>query len=297
LTAHKPRLLRLVPAFALIYLIWGSTFLAIRFAVQTLPPLLMMGTRQLAAGLLLLAWLRARGHKLPPARFWGPAFVAGAFLFLGCHGLLGWAELRVSSGLAALLAATLPIWMVLLAHWKGQDSHLSARVLCGIVMGIVGVGILVPIDYTGARMETLSALAIVVGEMLWAVGAIYARGVRTPGVPAVFASMQMIAGGVLLLAVGLGMGEGSRVTAAAFTARAVVSLAFLIVFGSLVAFTVYTWMLQVCSAAAVSTHSYINPIVAVFLGWAAAGEHVGARTLAGTAIILGSVALVSLRKR
>jgi len=280
----------------LIYSIWGSTFLAIRFAVQTLPPLLMMGTRQLVAGTLLLTWLRARGHRLPPAKFWGPAFLAGAFLFLGCHGLLGWAELRVPSGLAALLSSTLPIWMVLLARWRGQESHLAPRVLLGILLGFAGVAVLVPVTFGGQPMETLSAMAIVLCEILWAVGAIYARGVRFPGVSAVFAAMQKIAGGALLWVVGLALGEGSRLNAASFTARSVASLAFLIVFGSLVAFTAYTWLLQVCSAAAVSTHSYINPIIAVVLGWAAAGEMVGARTLAGTAIILGSVALVSWRK-
>jgi len=296
LSTSKPRLTQLVVAFALIYSIWGSTFLAIRFAVQTLPPLLMMGTRQLVAGTLLLTWLRARGHRLPPAKFWGPAFLAGAFLFLGCHGLLGWAELRVPSGLAALLSSTLPIWMVLLARWRGQESHLAPRVLLGILLGFAGVAVLVPVTFGGQPMETLSAMAIVLCEILWAVGAIYARGVRFPGVSAVFAAMQMIAGGALLWVVGLALGEGSRLNAASFTARSVASLAFLIVFGSLVAFTAYTWLLQVCSAAAVSTHSYINPIIAVVLGWAAAGEMVGARTLAGTAIILGSVALVSWRK-
>lgn len=296
MSTSKPRLTQLVVAFALIYSIWGSTFLAIRFAVQTLPPLLMMGTRQLVAGTLLLTWLRARGHRLPPAKFWGPAFLAGAFLFLGCHGLLGWAELRVPSGLAALLSSTLPIWMVLLARWRGQESHLAPRVLLGILLGFAGVAVLVPVTFGGQPMETLSAMAIVLCEILWAVGAIYARGVRFPGVSAVFAAMQMIAGGALLWVVGLALGEGSRLNAASFTARSVASLAFLIVFGSLVAFTAYTWLLQVCSAAAVSTHSYINPIIAVVLGWAAAGEMVGARTLAGTAIILGSVALVSWRK-
>jgi drug/metabolite transporter (DMT)-like permease len=293
----EPAILPLLLAFAAIYIIWGSTFLAIRFAVETLPPLLMMGTRQLAAGLLLFAWLFARGQKLPDPRLWRSALYAGTFCFLGCHGLLAWAELTVPSGLAALLAATLPIWMVLLARFHGQGSELSLKILSGIALGFSGVAVLFPFTFTGQQREGLGALAIIVSEILWAVGAIYARGVKHSESPATFAAMQMLCGGALLWAVGLGLGEASQLHAEAFTARSVLSLAFLIVFGSLLTFTAYSWLLQVSSPAVVSTHSYVNPLVAVFLGWALAGEAVTLRTLLGASIILASVALVSIRKR
>src|SRR5215831_8515916 len=158
-------------AFALIYVVWGSSFLAIRFAVETLPPLLMMGTRHLAAGGLLLAWQFARGKPFPEPRLWRHAFIAGAFCFLGCHGLLAWAELRISSGLAALLSATLPIWMILLARMHGQGSELTARVLSGIGLGLVGVGVLIPFSTEGHPLESWSALSIIVCEMLWAASA------------------------------------------------------------------------------------------------------------------------------
>ena len=284
-------------AFAAIYVLWGSTFLAIRFAVQTMPPLLMMGTRHLGAGGLLFLWQYSRGQWKPEPRLWRSALIAGAFCFLGCHSLLAWAELRLSSGLAALLSATLPIWMVLLARFRGQGSELTPRVLSGIAIGFAGVAMLVPLRFTGQQAEGWSALGIVVCEIFWAIGVIYSRGVRTKPPLATFAAMQMLCGGTLLWLTGLALGEGAQLHASAFTTRSVVSLGFLIVFGSLVAFTAYTWLLQVSSPAIVSTHSYVNPVVAVFLGWAFAGEPVTVRTLVATAIILASVALTSVRRR
>jgi len=287
---------KLLLAFGAIYFIWGSTFLAIRFAVQTLPPLLTMGTRHLVAGMLLFAWLAWRGHVRPEPRLWLPALFAGACCFLGCHGLLAWAEMRVDSGLAALLSSTLPIWMVLLAPLRGQESELNPRVLSGIALGFAGVAVLIPMDFTGPHPEGLRALAILAAEILWAVSAIYARGVKLHTPAPMFAAMQMVSGGVLLWTIGLSMGEGSRLHPQAFTARSLLSLAFLVVFGSLVAFTAYVWLLEVSSPAVVSTHSYVNPLVAVLLGWALAGEAVTWRTALGTAVILGSVALVSVRR-
>jgi drug/metabolite transporter (DMT)-like permease len=203
----------------------------------------------------------------------------------------------VPSGLAALLAASLPIWMVLLAPLGGQESELRPRVLAGIALGIAGVAILTPFHFGAQQRQGWGALAIIAGELLWAIGAIYSRGVKTGTPVAVFAAMQMICGGALLCLMGLGLGEGSRIHAGSFTARSVLSLAFLIVFGSILAFSAYTWLLQVSSPAIVSTHSYVNPLVAVFLGWVAAGEQLSARTMFGAAVILASVALVSIRPR
>jgi len=293
---HHSRL-KLLLAFGAIYFIWGSTFLAIRFAVQTLPPLLTMGTRHLAAGMLLFAWLAATGNRVrPERRLWLPAFFSGGCLFLGCHGLLAWAEIRIDSGLAALLSSTLPIWMVLLARLRGQESELNPRVLAGIVIGFAGVAVLTPMNFSGPQAEGLRALAILVAEILWAAGAIYARGVKSPAPPFTFAAMQMLAGGVLLWVVGLAMGEARDIRADAFTAQSVLSLAYLIVFGSLVTFSAYVWLLQVSSPAIVSTHSYVNPLVAVLLGWAAGGEAITWRTALGAAVILASVALVGVRR-
>jgi drug/metabolite transporter (DMT)-like permease len=255
-----------------------------------------MGARHLLAGSLLLLWLKVRGELRLERRLWGPALLAGACCFLGCHGLLAWAEIRIDSGLAALLSSSLPMWMVLLAPLWGQESELNARVLSGIALGFGGVAILIPMDFRGPQAEGLRALAILAAEMLWAVGAIYSRGVKTRISASTFAAMQMVCGGVLLWTVGFGLGEGARLHAADFTLQAMLSLAFLVVFGSLLAFTAYVWLLQVSSPAIVSTHSYVNPMVAVLLGWALAGEAVTWRTAAGTAVILASVALLSVRR-
>jgi len=294
----KPGTLALLAAFAAIYIVWGSTFLAIRFAIETMPPLLMMGTRHLVAGALLLGWILLTRRDVPPApRLWLHALVAGGFCFLGCHGLLSWAELRINSGLAALLSATLPISMVVLARVRGQERELTARVLSGIFIGLAGVALLIPFKFSmDQRAEWLSALAIIVCEVLWAVGAIYSRGVKTTTPATTFAAMQMICGGGLLWLVGAGFGEANHLTLAMLTPKSVLSLAFLIFFGSLVTFTAYTWLLTVSSPAIVSTHSYVNPVVAVVLGWALAGEQFTARTLIGAAIVLGSVFLLSRKK-
>jgi drug/metabolite transporter (DMT)-like permease len=294
----EPDTLTFLLAFAAIYIIWGSTFLAIRFAVQTMPPLLMMGTRHLVAGTILLAWMLTRSDVRPEPRLWLSAALAAAFCFLGCHGLLAWAELRVPSGLAALLAATLPIWMIVLARARGQEHELTPKVLAGIFLGLAGVAILVPFGIHGQqRAVFFSAMAIVVGEVLWATGAIYSRGVKTKTPVMTFAAMQMFLGGIQLWIVGLLFGEGARVHASDFTPLSIFSLLFLIVFGSLVTFTAYTWLLKVSSPAIVSTHSYVNPLVAVLLGWMLANEKVTTRTMLGTVIVLASVALTSMGKK
>jgi drug/metabolite transporter (DMT)-like permease len=284
--------LKLLLAFFAIYVIWGSTYLAIRFAVEGLPPLLMMGARHLTAGALLLGLLLVRGEKSPGRAAWRAALLGGALQFLGGHGLLAWAEVRVSSGLAALLVAAEPLVMVVLARLAGQE-RLSLRTVGALGLGMIGVALLFE---TGVRQgSALAAAAVLVAALFWSLGAIYARGVRTGTSTVMFAAMQMLVGGILLLAVGGAAGE--RVHAAEVSLRSVAALVYLIIFGSLVAFSAYTWLMKVTTAARVTTHCYVNPIVAVFLGWALAGERVTTTMLVGTAIVIASVVLVTLSKR
>jgi drug/metabolite transporter (DMT)-like permease len=284
--------LKLLLAFFAIYVIWGSTYLAIRFAVEGLPPLLMMGARHLIAGALLLGLLLLRGEKSPGRMAWRAALLGGALQFLGGHGLLAWAEVRVSSGLAALLVAAEPLVMVVLARLAGQE-RLSLRTVGALGLGMIGVALLFE---TGVRQgSALAAAAVLVAALFWSLGAIYARGVRTGTSTVMFAAMQMLVGGILLLAVGGAAGE--RVHAAEVSLRSVAALVYLIIFGSLVAFSAYTWLMKVTTAARVTTHCYVNPIVAVFLGWALAGERVTTTMLVGTAIVIASVVLVTLSKR
>lgn len=290
-TDSNPATFKLLAAFFAIYVIWGSTYLAIRFAVEGLPPLLMMGARHLTAGALLLGVLLLRGERLPARKAWGAALIGGGLQFLGGHGLLAWAEVRVSSGLAALLIASEPLVMVVLARLAGQE-RLSLRSVGALALGAVGVAVLFE---TGARQgSALATGAVLLGTLLWSMGAIYARAVS--GASAVmFAALQMLLGGILLLAVGGASGE--RVQLAEVSLRSLASLVYLIIFGSLVAFSAYTWLMKVTTAASVSTHCYVNPIVAVFLGWALAGERVTTNMLVGTAIVIASVVLVTLGKK
>jgi drug/metabolite transporter (DMT)-like permease len=284
----RPKTALLILAFFAIYVIWGSTYLAIRVAIESIPPLLMMGVRHVVAGILLFAYMRARGEAAPPRSVWKPAVLAGALCFLGGHGLLAWAEQRVSSGMAALLVSLEPVIMVLLARRAKQEGSISGRTIAGLILGIAGVGVLIPFD---ARGETVSAAAVLAGGVLWSVGAIYARGAASGVSSGMYSAMQMLAGGVLLVTVGTGFGE--RVQLSSVSLRSVVALGILIVFGSVIAFSAYTWLMRVSTAARVGTHAYVNPIIAVWLGWALGGEVVTGRMLLGATIVLASVLLVN----
>jgi drug/metabolite transporter (DMT)-like permease len=288
---------QIVLGFAAIYLIWGSTYLGIRYAVETIPPLLMMGVRHFVAGALVYVWVRRRGTPAPDLRQWGYAVIAGVFLFLGGHGVLAWAEQKVPSGLAALLCATLPLWTVLLSRIDGSERKLDMRAWAGLLLGFAGVALLIGPSALGQHFDLLATGAVLSSALLWAVGTSYTRAVRLPASTVLSAAMQMLSGGVMLLIMGLLAGESAKIHIASITARSALSLAYLIVFGSIIAFTVYIWLLTVSSPSRTSTYAYVNPVVAVLLGWAVAGEALGVRTLVATAVILGGVALVSTRRK
>ncbi|PYX89622.1 MAG: hypothetical protein DMG68_04485 [Acidobacteria bacterium] len=289
------RTLHLVLAFAAIYLIWGSTYLAIRYAVETIPPLLMMGMRHLTAGLLLYGWVRLRGTPAPLKKHWKPAVIAGALFFLGGHGTLAWAEQHVPSGLAALLCATLPLWIVLLTRITGHKRKMPSTVLAGIVLGFLGVAVLIgpAALHADSGINLLGLGMALLGALLWAVGTIYTQHVDLPSSSSLSAAMQMIAGGVTLGLAGVFAGESTRVHLAAISAKSALSLGYLMLFGSLIAFSAFTWLHKVSSPTRNSTYAYVNPVVAVFLGWFLAGEAIGLRTLLATAVILAGVALVN----
>jgi drug/metabolite transporter (DMT)-like permease len=288
---------QIVLGFAAIYLIWGSTYLGIRYAVETIPPLLMMGVRHFVAGTLVYAWVRRRGTPAPQLRQWGYALIAGVFLFLCGHGVLAWAEQKVPSGLAALLCATLPLWTVVLSRLDGSERKLDVRAWVGLLLGFAGVALLIGPSALGRHLDVLATGAVLSSALLWAVGTSYTRAVRMPASTVLSAAMQMVSGGAMLLISGLLAGEAAQVHVASITIRSVLSLAYLIVFGSIIAFTVYVWLVTVSSPSRISTYAYVNPVVAVLLGWAVAGEALGVRTLAATAVILAGVALVSTRRK
>jgi drug/metabolite transporter (DMT)-like permease len=294
-TKVRPSRLQVALGFAAIYLIWGSTYLGIRYAVETIPPLLMMGVRHASAGILVYVWARSRGAVSPGVREWGYAAIAGLLLFVAGHGILAWAEQKIPSGMAALLCATLPLWTVLVARLKGSEQKLSTRSWAGLILGFAGVGVLIAPSALQAH-ETLSILGIAaatVSSLAWAIGTVYSKSVQMPSSSVLSAAMQMICGGVLLLVAAFASGEGNHLTA--FSLRSMLALGYLIVFGSIIAFTVFTWLLTVASASRVSTYAYVNPVVAVLLGWLLAAEPVGWNTWVATAIIIAGVVLVTAK--
>lgn len=281
-------------AFAAIYLIWGSTYLAIKVAIETVPPFLMASTRFLIAGSALYALTRRRGAARPTRQQWVAAAGVGALLLLGGNGSLAWSEQRVPSGLAALLLATIPIWMVLLDSRRKGGTKLGGRVLGGLAVGLAGLGLLVgPAKlWGGERVDLTGAGVLMFGSLSWSVGSLYSRHAKLPPSPFLAAAMEMLAGGAMLAALGLLTGEGSQFHWAAVSARSVLGILYLIVAGSLLGFTAYIWLLGVTSTARVSTYAYVNPVVAVFIGWLAAGEALNARTVLATAAIVAAVALI-----
>lgn len=292
----------LIPlAFAAIYLIWGSTYLAIRFAIETLPPFLMAGARFLVAGALLYLWARLRGEERPTAANWRATAILGGLLLLGGNGLVSWAELRVASGPAALLVSTIPLFVVLL-EWLGprpiRVGPPSRLVGVGVLAGFAGIVLLIgPGDLLGERIDLVGAGALVFAALSWSVGSTISRRLPQPASPILGTAMQMLAGGALLLGVGAGLGEISRLDPATVSAESLFALGYLIVFGSLAAFTAYVYLLQSVAITKVATYAYVNPVVALILGWALAGEELSPRMLLASAVILGAVMLITTRRR
>jgi len=292
-TGLRPTQGKLLAAFASVYLIWGSTYLAIRFAIETMPPHLMAAVRFLVAGAILYAWARWRGAPRPTLTNWRAATVVGGFLLLGGNGAVVWAETRVPSGLTALLVAMVPIWMLvleMLPRLGGRKPR--AAVVAGILLGLIGLFVLVAPGRLAGRVDPLGAAVLLLGCLCWAFGSLYSRGAALPKSGFLAAAMEMVAGGVLLLLFGLATGQAEEVALSAISARSLLSLAYLTVFGSLVGFTAYIWLLGATTPARVSTYAYVNPIVAVLLGWAFANEPMSLRTLIAAAVIIGAVALI-----
>ncbi len=296
-----PTPLALAAGFAAIYLIWGSTFLGIKIAIETIPPFLMGGMRFLTAGLLLFGWARLRGAPPPNRVEVRDAAIVGALLLWLGHGALIWAEQWVASGLASILVATVPIWMVLLAWGVGEGDRPTAATWLALGVGLAGVALL----GTGEELAVgvrgiegrIGAVAILAGCVVWAGGSIFSRRARLPATPRVATAVQMISGGALLAATGTLVGEWGDFDPGAVTARSWLALSYLIVFGSLVAFSSYVWLLRVSTPARVSTYAYVNPVVALLLGWGLAGEPLGARTLLAAALVLMSVAALNRPSR
>lgn len=282
-----------IAAFATIYLVWGSTYLAIAIAIETLPPLLMAGVRFLIAGTVLYSAARLTGAARPEPRMWRSALLLGALFLLCGNGGVVWAEQRVASGLAAVLVATMPLWTVVIERLRGAPAP-PATTIVGLLAGLAGVALLLAPG--GGRVDLLGAAVLTLASISWAYASIISKGQPLPKSGALSSGMQMLAGGACLALAGLARGEAGQLAASVPSTRSLLALSYLVVFGSLLGFTAFTWLLQVSTPSRVATYAYVNPVVAVTLGWAVAGEPFGVRHLAASAVIIGGVALITATK-
>ena len=286
---------QLAAAFLCIYVVWGSTYLAMKFAVSTVPPFLMGAVRFLVAGGLLVAWSAWRGRAATTRRMWRNAAVVGGLLLFWGNGSVAWASQRVPSGVVSLLVATVPLWLVVIEGVRGRSPTLPQ--LLGVVVGLAGVSLLV-LPTSGAAVvapiDPVGALVLMGSTLAWTAGSLFSRTAEQSGYAPMASGMQMLCGGAMLTLLALVTGEPSRFVFHAMSLRSALAVGYLIVFGSLVGFSTYMWLLQKASPTAVGTYAYVNPAVAVALGALFAGERLPARGALAMGIIVGSVALVSL---
>jgi drug/metabolite transporter (DMT)-like permease len=285
-----PSRLWMTLAFFAIYVIWGTTYLAIRYAVLTIPPLVTAGVRHSVAGMILLALAWSRGFR-PRREHFVAGAVLGALFFLVGHGTLHWAEQYVSSGLAALLVATEPLWILLIGAAMRQQK-INALNGAGLLLGLGGVAILTSREFTTRTSLTWAIVAVLVGAASWAVGVCISPRLRLPHDLVGRAAVPLVCGAPMLLIAAAVSGEFSSAHWSAVSTKSLLGLAYLIIFGSVVSFTAYSWLLQHCSATLVATHTFVNPLVAVLIGWFWAAEPLNARVVVATAIILGAIVLI-----
>ncbi|OGX90800.1 EamA family transporter [Hymenobacter coccineus] len=301
-TAAQPSRAALLTAFALVYVIWGSTYLGIRFAIESLPPLLMAGTRYALAGALLYGAMRLRGAPAPPAASWGRALLIGICLISFGNGGVTVGEQYISSGLAALLVATVPMLLALLG-WASGVSRPTPLAALGLVLGLAGVYLLARAS-AGAGSAVaqpghagLGVACVLVAALVWSIGSLYGKRRPAAASPFVAGGMQMLCGGLVMVALGLARGETQQLHLAAVSARSWWAFTYLVTFGSLLAFTAYVWLLQAVEPALAGTYAFVNPVVAVGLGWAFGGEQLGWPMLGGGALVVVAVGLLLLGSR
>jgi drug/metabolite transporter (DMT)-like permease len=293
MNAPSTRRSRLILAFTAVYLIWGSTYLAMRIAVETIPPLLMASIRMLSAGGILLGLALVTGAARPERAEWRSAIVIGALLFLGGNGAVVWSAQHAPSGLVAVVVASVPLWLVVLEAIRPEGNRPRPITWLGVAVGLAGIAMLVGPGRMQGGIDPVSATVLVLGSLCWATGSLLSRRLPSPKSPLVATALQMLCGGLWLLAGGLALGEGARFHPAAITTAAWLSLAYLSVFGSIVAFTAYVWLLRNTTPAKAATYAYVNPIIALIIGWAFAGERLTVRVGVAAVVIIGAVALIT----
>jgi drug/metabolite transporter (DMT)-like permease len=291
------RRLPIFAALAAVYVLWGATYLGIKVAVETIPPFLMAGIRFLAAGLLVYGFTALRRARRPRLEHWVDAGKVGALMLLGGNGVVSWAERRVPSGIAALMVATVPLWMILLALPGKGASRPRRSVVLGLALGFAGIALLVmPTGPLRGGFDLPGIFALLAASCAWALGSLQSRRSRLPESPLMAVGMQMIVGGALLLAFSGLMGEWRTWEASQVSLRSLAGLAYLVVFGSIVAYNAYIWLLKNADPTWVSTYAFVNPVVAILLGWLLAGERLTPRSGWATGVILLAVVIITIAR-
>jgi drug/metabolite transporter (DMT)-like permease len=283
-------------ALGAVYIIWGSTYLAIRFAVETIPPFLMVATRFLVAGAILYGFRRLRGDAPPLRVEWKAAAVVGILLLVGGNGIVVWAEQYIPSGITALIVGTAPVFMVLIDALRPGGQRPGFKRILGILIGFTGILILINpsgLSQDPDRWVMIGLGALFLATFFWALGSLYNRSARLPGSPLLGTGMEMLVGGGCLLVIATLTGEWGRLDLASISTRSLWGLAYLIVFGALIGFVAYTWLLRVAPTPLVSTYAYVNPLIAVLLGSWLAQEALNLRILLAAAVIVSSVFLIN----
>jgi drug/metabolite transporter (DMT)-like permease len=282
-------------AFSIIYLVWGSTFFAIRVGVHEVPPFLLAGMRFLVAGAVMYVWMLAKGTPSPTVRQWSAISLLAVLIFVVDYGLVFWAEQRVPSGITAVMLATIPVFMTLAEILIMKTQRLTFRLACALLVGIAGVGVLVSrsVSFGDAPVDPVGAVALIVAAVGWSIGSALTRKLPLPASKAMSSGSQMLAGGVLLLMLAAALNEFRGFRFQDVSVKAWAALIYLIIAGSIIAFTAYVWLIHHESPTKVGTYAYVNPVVAVLVGYFFGGEGLGVRTIAGTALVLVSVVVIT----
>ena len=280
--------------FAAIYFLWGASFLAIRVIVATVPPILAAGFRFLTAGVILFAWSQLRGDSFPKLREWRSALLLGVVMFACNYGPLFWAEERVPSGVAAIISALIPVWVAIF-EWTGSGSGMPRKLIIGIACGLAGVVVLslAPGSLHGQRIDLAGVVALLVGTLAWSIGTIWSRHLALPRSKPTSAGIQMMLGGITLTIVSFLSGDARRVSPAEVNMRVALSMAYLVIAASIVAFTAYVWLLAHEPATRVASYAYVNPVIAVLLGWSIGGEKLSIQIVLGMVfVVIGVIAVL-----
>lgn len=299
MSTTKNNLFKIILSFAAIYIIWGTTYLFIRLAVETIPPFFMAATRFLVAGAFTFTFLRLKGVPMPNRVEWRSAAIIGFFLLMGGNGLVTWAEQQIPSSIAALVVATMPLWMTLFDWLIFKNTRPGKQTVLGLILGFIGIAILIgPGQILGtATFDLTSLLVLCLAPILWSLGSLYSRQATLPDNIFMSTAMEMLVGGAVLLVAGLITGEAAALDLAAISTRSLISLVYLTIFGSIIALTAYVWLLQNVPPTRVATYTYVNPVIAVFLGWAVLNETLNSQTMIAVIIIVTAVILITTQRQ